>query len=397
VVNEEGHSPVRSTGDSRTRVLAALDHREPDRVPFDLGATRNTGIHVHAHQRLRAALDLPAAEPLIADQQQQLARPEDDLAELLGVDVRGIFPRPASTYRRVLDDDGTFVSYRDEFGIGRRMPKEDGLYFDPYLHPLEGDITDADVDRYAWPEPEDPARAAGMLEEARRIVEQEGRAVYVVPVCTGFSEVYFRLRGYEDGYMDMAANPALAARIMDRILELKLGYWEAVFAELGDLVDVAGESEDLGSQTGLLFSPETYRALLKPRQAELFRFIHARSRAKVFLHSCGAIRPLIPDLIEVGVDVLNPVQVSAAGMDSAELKRDFGRELTFWGGGVDSQRVLGSGSPSQVRDEVRRRIDDLRPGGGFVFAAVHNIQPDVPAENVIAMWETLREHGAYRG
>jgi uroporphyrinogen decarboxylase len=381
--------------DSRTRVLTALDHREPDRVPFDLGATRNTGIHVLAHRRLRTALGLPAAEPVVEDYQQQLARPENDLADALGVDARGIFPRPASTYRRILEDDGTFVSYRDEFGIGRRMPKEGGLYFDPWFHPLAGDITEADIERYPWPDPNDPARVSGMREEARRIVEEEGRAVYVVPVCTGFSEVYLRLRGYEDGYMDMVANPHLAARIMDRILDLKLGYWERVFAELGDLVDVAGESEDLGSQTGLLFSPETYRALLKPRQAELFRFIHARSRAQVFLHSCGAIRALIPELIAVGVDVLNPVQVSAAGMDSAELKREFGRELTFWGGGVDTQGVLGSGTPAQVRDEVRRRIDDLAPGGGFIFAAVHNIQPDVPAENIMAMWETLRECGTY--
>jgi uroporphyrinogen decarboxylase len=202
------------------------------------------------------------------------------------------------------------------------------------------------------------------------------------------------MRGYEDGYIDMVAKPNLAARIMDRILELKLGYWERVFAELGDVVDVAGESEDLGSQTGLLFSPAVYRALVKPRQAELFSFIHSRSRARVSLHSCGAIRQLIPELIEVGVDILNPVQVSAAGMDTAELKREFGRELTFWGGGVDTQVVLAAGSPAQVRDEVRRRIDDLREGGGFVFAAVHNIQPDVPAENVVAMWDALREHWA---
>jgi uroporphyrinogen decarboxylase len=230
-----------------------------------------------------------------------------------------------------------------------------------------------------------------MAEEARRIVEEERRAVYVVPVCTGLTEVYLRLRGFEDGYIDLVANPKLAARIMDRILEIKLGYWERVLEELGDMIDLAGESEDLGGQNGLLFSPKTYRELVKPRQAELFGLIHARSRARVFLHSCGAIRRLIPDLIEVGVDVLNPVQVSAAGMDTAELKAEFGSEIVFWGGGVDTQRVLWAGTPKEVRDEVGRRVDDLKPGGGFVFAAVHNIQADVPAANILAMHGALRE------
>lgn len=389
--------PAGTRIDSRTRVLTALEHREADRVPFDVGASRSTGIHVAAYQALRAALGLPPVEPELPDFAQQLARVDRDVLDRLGIDARGVFPRPASTYERALADDGQYLSFRDEFGIGRRMPRDGGLYFDAYAHPLAGDIDAADVDGFPWPDPHDPARYAGMADEARRIVEEEGRAVYVVPICTGLTEVFLRLRGFEDGYMDLAANPDLAGLIMDRILAIKLAYWERVLGELGEWIDLAGESEDLGGQGGLLFSPEIYRRLVKPRQAELFGLIHARSRARVFLHSCGAIRPLIPDLIEVGVDVLNPVQVSAAGMDSAELKREFGAELTFWGGGVDTQRVLASGSPAEVRDEVRRRIDDLKPGGGFVFAAVHNIQADVPVENVIAMWEALREHGRYDG
>jgi len=382
---------------SRERVLTTLAHREPDRVPFDLGATRSSGIHVAAYRSLRVALGLPAVEPEVPDFAQQLARVGRDVLDRLGIDAKGVFPRPGSAWERVLVDDGEYLSFRDEFGIGRRMPKAGGLYFDAWAHPLAGEIDESDVDRYPWPDPGDPARYEGMADEARRIVEEEGRAVYVVPICTGLTEVYFRLRGFEDGYMDLVANPALAARIMDRILEIKLVYWERVLAELGDWIDVAGESEDLGGQHGLLFSPAVYRRLVKPRQAELFGLIHARSRARVSLHSCGAIRDLIPDLIEVGVDVLNPVQVSAAGMDSAELKREFGADLTFWGGGVDTQRVLGSGTPREVRDEVRRRIEDLKPGGGFVFATVHNVQADVPAANLVAMWEALREHGAYGG
>jgi uroporphyrinogen decarboxylase len=182
---------------------------------------------------------------------------------------------------------------------------------------------------------------------------------------------------------------------MERVLEVKLAWWGAILPELGDAVDVVGEADDLGGQTTPLFAPRTYRELVKPLHAELFAFIRARTRAKVFFHSCGAIRELLPDLVEIGVDVLNPVQVSATGMETAALKRDFGRDLVFWGGGVDTQRILGGGSPDEVRAEVRRRVADLREGGGFVFAAVHNVQPNVPPGNLVAMWETWREEAAY--
>jgi uroporphyrinogen decarboxylase len=390
-----GSGAATAPAGARARIRTALAHREPDRVPFDLGASRSSGIHVTAYRSLRSALGLPAVEPELPDFNQQLARVDRDMLDHLGIDAMGVFPRTGSAYERVITDDGEYLSFRDEFGIGRRMPKDGGLYFDAWAHPLAGDIDESDVDRFPWPDAGDPARYEGMAEEARRIVEQAGRAVYVVPICTGLTEVYFRLRGFEDGYMDLVANPGLASRIMDRILAIKLAYWEHVLAELGDWIDVAGESEDLGGQHGPLFSPDVYRRLVKPRQAELFGLIHARSRAAVSLHSCGSIRELIPDLIEVGVDVLNPVQVSAAGMDTVELKREFGADLTFWGGGVDTQRVLASGAPAEVRDEVRRRIDDLKPGGGFVFAAVHNVQADVPAANLLAMWEALREYGTY--
>jgi uroporphyrinogen decarboxylase len=152
----------------------------------------------------------------------------------------------------------------------------------------------------------------------------------------------------------------------------------------------------MGSQIDMLFSPRAYRQFVKPRHTKLYSFIKTHSRAKLFFHSCGAIRKVLPDLIEAGVDILNPVQVSAAGMDSAELKRDFGKDLTFWGGGVDTQHVLGDGTVQEVRDEVHRRINNLAPGGGFVFATVHAIQRNVPPENVLAVWETLRQYDKYR-
>lgn len=378
---------------SRSRLRAALDHQEPDRVPCDLGGSRVTGIHVDAYRSLRRALGLPDTDPTISDFQQRLALVEDDVIDALGVDVKGVNPRSPSTYKRVVSDDGAYLSFVDEWGVTRKMPKG-GFFYDPVAAPLSGDITEADVDRFPWPDASDPARYEGMVEEARSIAE-EGRGVYVASICSGLTEVFFKIRGFEDGYMDLVANPALARRIMERILELKLVYWERILPELGGIIDVAGESDDLGGQDRLLFSPAVYREIVKPLHEQLFDCIHTRSRAKVFLHSCGAIRELIPDLIETGVEVLNPVQVSAARMESAGLKRDFGRDIVFWGGGVDTQHILSRESTDQVRDDVSRHVDDLKPGGGFVFAAVHNVQANVPPENLVAAWAAFRERASY--
>ena len=380
---------------SRERVRTALDHREPDRVPFDLGGSRMTGIHVQAHARLRGALELGPGRARTIDVVQQLADVEPDVLDALGADVRAVLPRVPPAADRPAVEEAGHLRLVDEWGVGRRMPVDGGLYYDIHDVPLPGDIDAGAVDRFAWPDPADPARYAGMAEEAGRYARDEGRAVLVGSLGSGLSEGLMRIRGFEDGYMDLVAQPALARRIMERILEVKLGYWERVLPLLGDSVDVVAEADDLGGQDRPLFSPATYRALVKPLQRELFDFLHARTDARVFFHTCGAVRELLPDLVEIGVEILNPVQVSARGMDTAELKREFGRDLVFWGGGVDTQRVLGDGTPDEVRAEVKRRVGDLRDGGGFVFAAVHNIQANVPVANMVAMWEAWREVAAY--
>jgi uroporphyrinogen decarboxylase len=396
LATEPGPSAVRAREPdarptSRDRVRAALAHREPDRIPFDLGGTRMTGIHVRAYRALRPALGLELREPRVTDLTQQLAEVEPDVVEVLGTDVAAVGPGSASTYRRELREVDGHRTFVDEWGVGRRMPLVGGLYYDSFAPPLAGDIDLAAVDAFGWPDGTDPGRYSGMAEAARRIAETEGRAVAVGSICGGLTEGLFKLRGFEDGYLDLAGDPALARRVMERILEIKLDYWSRVLPLVQGAVDVVVEADDLGGQDRTLFSPRTYRELVKPLHRELFDFLHARTDARVFFHTCGSVRTLIPDLIEVGVDILNPVQVSAAGMGSAELKREFGRDLAFWGGGVDTQRVLGIRTPDEVRTEVLRRVDDLAPGGGFVFAAVHNVQPNVPPENVIAMWRALRE------
>jgi uroporphyrinogen decarboxylase len=181
----------------------------------------------------------------------------------------------------------------------------------------------------------------------------------------------------------------------DRIMEMKMAFWEKVLEEVGEYADVIMEADDFAGQHRLLISLETYQKIFKPRHKKLFDFIHSRTKGKIFFHSCGAIRPAIPDLIEAGVDILNPVQVSATGMDSAELKREFGKDLCFWGGAVDVQYVFEQTGPEQVREEALRRINDLAPGGGWICANIHNIQATVPPENYLAFWETLQENIKY--
>jgi len=381
---------------SRERVLLALNHKEPDRVPFDMGATLVTGISIRAYRNLRKHLGMPDIEPQLADMVQQIAQVDDDIAQRLELDVRNVSPNPPTNFKIEIQDAGEYQRFHDEFNVGWRMPKDNGLYYDMFEHPFsDKQITEQNAENFNWPNPVEPSRFAGVRDRALKIRDEEKRAVVIGSISTGIMEIYARLRGFENFFIDFAQNKKVAAKFLDRILELRLAYWERMFEEVGDLADVVDTADDLGAQNSMLISPRTYRELVKPRHKELFDFIHKHSNAKIFFHSCGAIRPIIPDLIEIGCDILNPVQVSAKGMDSAELKQEFGRDLVFWGGGVDTQAVLGSGTPQQVRDEVKRRLNDLMPGGGFVFNAVHNIQANVPVENIIAMFETVREYGKY--
>jgi len=384
---------------SRERVLTALNHQEPDRVPFDLGGTVVTGIQARAYKNLRSYLGLPERDLNIIDIHQQLAKVDDDVMDYLGVDVRNISPRSSAS--RVVNiyesDDGAYTCFRDEFGIGWRMPKDNGFYYDMFDHPLSGDITPQDVDQYALPDPLDPSRFVNIRAAARRVVEEEQRALVIGSMSAGIYELYMWTRGYKDGYADWVANPDLSRRMLRRILDMQMAYWDKLFDTLqGIPVDVVHTTDDLAGQNALLISPHSYRKILKPLHKELFDFIRAKSDAKIFFHSCGAIRAILPDLIEIGVDIINPVQVSATGMDSAELKREFGKDLVFWGGGVDTQNAFDDRrTPDEVRADVRRRLEDLMPGGGFVFNTVHNIQGNVPPENIMAMWETLQEFGKY--
>lgn len=386
----------------RERLLTSLNHREPDRVPYDLGSSQVTGIHEVAYRAARECLGLPSVEPVICDDVQGLALPDRDLLDAVGVDTRGLFPLNSHNdnvkgrIRREPRGDGEEVeAFIDEWGITQHRPYPGGLYFTSVKHPLEGSITANDVARHPWPNAGDPRRIAGLRELAEGY-RAEGRAVAIKGVLAGIFEMAQRARGMANLMMDMAGDEALAGALLDKMLELKLQFWEMALPQLRDVVDVVSEADDYGTQVSQLISPRMFRKLMKPRLAILFGRIHELAPdAKLFFHSCGNVRPLLPDFIEIGVDILNPVHVRATGMEPVGLKRDFGKDIVFWGGGVDTQDVLPHATPEEVKDDVRRNIEALAPGGGFVFNTVHNIQADVPPENIVAMWDALREYGAY--
>jgi uroporphyrinogen decarboxylase len=286
----------------------------------------------------------------------------------------------------------------DEWGISWKMPVEGGHYFDMTDQPLKKAESAADLDAFPWPDPKQDARFATLKARADAAVEGEGKAYILGRQYAGIWETALWMCGFEKFFADMLINEDFAHALMRKITELKIAYWEKALETVGDNVLVISEADDLATQSSLLCSPELYERMVHPYHKELFSFIRkkAQSPVHIFYHTCGAVKPLIHYLIDEGVDVLNPVQVNASGMDTKVLKREFGKDITFWGGGVDTQRILPFGTPAEVRDEVKRRIDDLAPGGGFVFATVHNVQSDVSPENFMAMWEAMREYGAYR-
>lgn len=376
----------------RERLLAALDRREPDRVPVDLGATATSTITREAYLRLRTHLGLAEAEPEILSFTAQSVRPHADLLEALRIDTRGVKPRGSSTFQAKVTIEGDYEIFFDEAGIGSRRPRDGGLYFDLFHHPLNGESAAAVA---AWPLPrgDDPARAHGLREQCEALRRSGFPVVLSQSIGRGILHEGTALFGFEDYFTRLYDEPQLIAAVSERILENKIAFYDTVLGEAGEFIDVITEADDLGTQRGPFIAPDMYRKMFKPLQARLFSEIRRRApHVKVFFHSCGSLREFIPDLIDIGVDALNPVQVSAHGMDPETLKREYGRDICFWGGGVDTQEVLPTGSPDRVRDEVRRRLDVWLPGGGYVFAAVHNIQADVPPENVEAMFTALDEY-----
>lgn len=376
----------------RERVRAALNHQEPDRIPIDLAQCSGDGITVAAYQRLLRYLRLPERPVRVASKQRFTVDVDEDVLRLFDVDFR-IVRLGAPDHRHFSDPlpEGTF---QDEWGVIRRL-SSDGLHYGITSGPFWEDATLAAIDRFPWPDARDPGRYRRLRERARRLREETDYAVVLIVDCSFFIRSG-EMRGLENFFSDLAANPEFIGTLMDRFIDNKLALAERALEEAGDLVDVVHVAgDDFGSTTGLLISPMMYRSMIKPRQKRIFDFIKGRTDAKRFFHCDGAIYPFIGDFIEIGADILNPVQLNAAGMgDTAKLKADFGDKLSFWGA-IDTHHVLPHGSPEDVREEVRRRIQDLGPGGGYVLSPVSNIQSEVPPENIVAMFDAANEFGWY--
>jgi uroporphyrinogen decarboxylase len=379
----------------RERLLTALDHRQGDRVPIDLGGNQ-TGIHKFAYRKLIDLLGLKE-DIVIMDAVQQLAMPSEAVLERLGVDTRYVWAGGAKSFKGGIvknrRDGRAWHDLTDEFGITWSMPDDNPYYMDISHSPLAG-MTIKQIRDYPFPKGDDPSRFEGLRDRAMRIRNQTP-----YPVISGISgvvyEICWYMRGLENLFIDMIEQPAVLEAIIDRTLEFWLGWFRLFLDEAGDVVDVIMIGDDLAGQDGPLFAPRIYRSIVKPRQKLLVQYIKSRTKAKIWYHSCGSIIEYIPDLLDNGIDILNPVQVSARGMDPRRLKAAYGDRLVFWGGGIDSQHILPRATPDEVRKHVRRNVEALKPGGGYVFNNVHNIQADVPPENVLAMFDAALEYGQY--
>jgi len=372
----------------RQRVLAALNHREPDRVPLDLGSTRSTSLVIEAYTSLNSYLKVEEP-PRIFSKWLHIAHPNQAMLERFAIDTRGLSQGDPDHWQDIVFPDG---SYQDEWGVVRSKP-EGCLYYDLTRSPFQGEPSLEDLRKFPWPDPHDPGRCRGLADSARRLHQETDYAV-VLNMPGGIVHQSQFMRGFEGWFTDLILNPTFFHALMDRLADLWIEMARDELEAVGNWVDICFYGDDVAFQNGPMMSQELYRKMIKPYHKRLFSFIKSRTSAKILYHTCGSVVHLIPDLIDMGVDALNPVQVSAQGMDTRRLKQEFGRHISFWGG-IDTQKVLPFGTPEEVAAEVRRRIEDLAPGGGYVLCAVHNIQADVPPENICAMYDAALEYGRY--
>ena len=410
---------------SRDRVLLALGHREPDRVPIDFGAHRSSGIAAIAYARLKRALGIASGDIYVHDMLQQLAIVEPEVLDAVGADVielgRG-FMLNESEWKPWVLPDGTacripgYVNVEQrgndwfllsDDGIDLAVQKEGCLYFEqihwPWLDrcPDDQDFTDLEESfgytmwtAVASPGGHIPLTDEGLAEltaGAKRLRESTDRAI--IGLFGGnFFEVPQFLYRIDNYLMHLALYPDACKRLSEALCGFYMPRLEKWLGAVGPYIDAMLFGDDLGGQTGPMISPAMYREFFKPWHAKLWgRAKELAPHVNIHLHSCGGIEPLLEDLIDAGLESSNPVQTTCAGMDPQHLKRTYGDRLTFWGGGCDTRHVLPNGTPDEVRTHVREQVDAFAPGGGFVFQQVHNILADVPPENIIAMFEAAGE------
>ena len=377
----------------RERVLTTLDHKKPDRVPIILGVSNATGIKMKTYQGIKKMVGINAPDEYIY-QWPELGTAKIDEATMqrLHSDVRGVRDlEPASTLERNRNREPHSPCI-DSWGSGQKEV-EPGEWF-PGIHPLPNATTIEEIENYpGWPDMSDPTRIAHVQKTAQRLADDNQYAIMATPWLLFPLERAFAMQGMDVFLLNLAIYPDFAKALLENIAQKCKELMSPFLAALGDNVDIIKIGDDLGTQESLLMSPQMYRDILKPIHADFIQFIKKRTQAKVLFHTDGDVFPLIEDFIEIGVDILNPIQTSAGKMSNLQkLKKRFGKDIVFCGG-IDTQRILPEGTPAEVRKEVHRVLDILSPGGGYMVSSVHTIMNDVPPENVLAMVDAVEEFG----
>ncbi|MGC8777365.1 MAG: uroporphyrinogen decarboxylase family protein [Candidatus Caldatribacteriaceae bacterium] len=401
---------------SRERVRLALNHQEPDKVPIDFGGHRSSGIMALAYRDLRRKLGFPERPPLVYDFIQQLALIERDVLDFFQVDVVGmehLFVEEETYWKDWELPDGTpckipaFIEVertpegwmvRGDEGQPICVQRPGCLYFEQCYFPLAGSPDEtfekleyylAQVMWFRLGAPPYPWSWEKQREYAAKLRRSTERAIYA-PFGGNLLETSQFVFRIDNLFAEMALNPSRIHRFLDRLVEYHLANLEKFLDVWGPYIDIIGFGDDLGMQTGPQISPAMYREFFKPRHGLMWQTVKKRCpHLKVALHCCGSVYQLLPDLIEAGLDIIQPVQITARDMEPEKLKKEFGRDMVFWGGGCDTQRVLPFGTPQEVRENTRHNITIFAPGGGYVFQQVHNIMAGVPPENIIAMFEEV--------
>lgn len=369
----------------KERVLAALEHKELDRVPLGLGASGASvtdGVYFKLKEHFGIEGDV---EPFRSGHGDNIYDPR--VFDRLGVDFRHVFLRSSLDFKAQVNDDGSLVN---EWGV---TVKKYGRFYEWVSNPLaEASLTD--LDSYVWPKPQEGNRQRGLWETASDYHHNTEFAIASRSPSRGFFDLGIQLRGFERFMTDLVLDKKFVHKLMGKLLETICGFYEVLLDQAGPYINIVETQDDYGHQNSLFFSPKTFREMIKPYRAELNAFIKKKApQASIFIHTCGAVRELIDDLIDCGVDIINPVQPLAKGMETGELKKRFGGRVVFHGG-IDLQKAL-AGTSEDVEREVKARLRDLAPGGGYILSPANVVQDDVPFENIVLLFDLARKYGKY--
>lgn len=372
----------------RERVLKALNHKEPDRVPLDLGGNVS-GMMGETYKNLKEYLNLDECGYDLIDNEWFLTFIFDErILQLFDIDFRRVYLRGPSGYKKIIREDGTWI---DLMGFVR---KKRGYYGEIIDHPLRKTDDIYDIKKFKFFDANDREMIRGLKEEAISLYNNTDYAISARQAVGGLLETCTWIRGFDQFPIDLIWNKKLAHTLLEKVTNLYMELMELFLGEVGGYIHMVEMADDIGTQSGLYISPELYREMIFPYYKRLLDLIKSKTDAKILHHSCGSVIGIVQNLIDAGIDILNPLQPRAKGMDTTFLKDNYGDKLCFHGG-IDIQYVMPYGTEKDVREEVKRRIAIYAPGGGYILCCSHDIQPDTPPQNIVFMYKYAMEYGKY--